>query len=181
MSAKWDPADENVVEVIRGPQPSGPGGAYRAFGETLRGLKTTFRRGVVGGVTTFQYPEEKVPVYPRFRGRHRLHRFEDTGLARRSMLGMAMLCVAYRLVMGPRAQDRVLALDTLYVNAMLMLLTFGIQTGRTLYFEATLIIALLGGFSGIGGGPFYGTGYYGGGGLGLVIVILLILLLLGKL
>jgi hypothetical protein len=44
-----------------------------------------------------------------------------------------------------------------------------------------LIIALLGGFSGIGGGPFYGTGYYGGGGLGLVIVILLILLLLGRL
>ena len=43
-----------------------------------------------------------------------------------------------------------------------------------------LIIALLGGFSGVGGGPFYGTGYYGGGGLGLVIVILLILLLLGK-
>ena len=31
-------------------------------------------------MTTFQYPEEKVPVYPRFRGRHRLHRFEDTGL-----------------------------------------------------------------------------------------------------
>ena len=31
-----------------------------------------------------------------------------------------------------------------------------------------LIIALLGGFSGLGGGPFYGTGYYGGGGLGLI-------------
>jgi uncharacterized membrane protein YedE/YeeE len=44
-----------------------------------------------------------------------------------------------------------------------------------------LIIALLGGFSGIGGGPFYGTGYYGGGGLGVVIVILLILVLLGRL
>ena len=43
-----------------------------------------------------------------------------------------------------------------------------------------LVIALLGGFSGIGGGPFYGTGYYGGGGLGLVIVILLILLLMGR-
>jgi hypothetical protein len=43
-----------------------------------------------------------------------------------------------------------------------------------------LIIALLGGFSGIGGGPFYGTGYYGGGGLGLVVVILLILVLLGR-
>jgi hypothetical protein len=43
-----------------------------------------------------------------------------------------------------------------------------------------LVIALLGGFSGIGGGPFYGTGYYGGGGLGLVIVVILILLLLGR-
>lgn len=43
-----------------------------------------------------------------------------------------------------------------------------------------LIVALLGGFSGIGGGPFYGTGYYGGGGLGLVIVILLILVLMGR-
>ena len=43
-----------------------------------------------------------------------------------------------------------------------------------------LIIALVGGFSGIGGGPFYGTGYYGGGGLGLVLVILLVLVVLGK-
>jgi Protein of unknown function (DUF3309) len=43
-----------------------------------------------------------------------------------------------------------------------------------------LVIALLGGFSGIGGGRFYGTGYYGGGGLGLVLVIVLILVLLGR-
>jgi Protein of unknown function (DUF3309) len=34
-----------------------------------------------------------------------------------------------------------------------------------------LVIILLGGFSGFGGGPFYGTGYYGGGGLGLILVI----------
>jgi hypothetical protein len=44
-----------------------------------------------------------------------------------------------------------------------------------------LIIALLGGFSGIGGGRFYGTGYYGGGGLGLVLVIVLVLVVLGRL
>ena len=43
-----------------------------------------------------------------------------------------------------------------------------------------LIIALLGGFSGIGGGPFYGTGYYGGGGLGLVLIIVLILVVLKR-
>ncbi|MEA1015182.1 K+/H+ antiporter subunit F [Sphingomonas sp. LY54] len=60
------------------------------------------------------------------------------------MLGLAMCCATYRMLVGPRAQDRVLGLDTLYVNAMLMLLTFGIQTGRTLYFEAALIISMLG-------------------------------------
>jgi len=43
-----------------------------------------------------------------------------------------------------------------------------------------LVIALLGGFTGIGGRPFYGTGYYGGGGLSLVVLVLLILVLLGK-
>ena len=44
-----------------------------------------------------------------------------------------------------------------------------------------LVIALLGGFSRLGGGPFYGMGYYGGGGLGLVLIIVLVLVLLGKL
>jgi hypothetical protein len=44
-----------------------------------------------------------------------------------------------------------------------------------------LVIILLGGFSGFGGGPFYGTGYYGGGGLGLVLIIVLVLVLLGRL
>ncbi|QPC92092.1 DUF3309 family protein [Mesorhizobium sp. INR15] len=43
-----------------------------------------------------------------------------------------------------------------------------------------LVIALLGGFSGLGGGPFYGTGYYGGGGLGLVLIIIVVLVVLGR-
>lgn len=60
------------------------------------------------------------------------------------MLGLALGCAAWRIFLGPRAQDRILGLDTLYINAMLLLLTFGIQTGRTIYFEASLIIALLG-------------------------------------
>jgi multicomponent K+:H+ antiporter subunit F len=59
-------------------------------------------------------------------------------------LGIAMICAAYRILRGPRAQDRVLGLDTLYVNAMLMLLVFGIKSGSTLYFEMALVIALLG-------------------------------------
>lgn len=60
------------------------------------------------------------------------------------MLGLCMICAACRVALGPRAQDRVLGLDCLYVDAMLMLLVFGVQTGRTLYFEAALIISLLG-------------------------------------
>ena len=65
-------------------------------------------------------------------------------VAAQTLMGMAMLCAVWRLLRGPRAQDRVLALDTLYVNAMLLVLTLGIRTGTTLYFEAALIIALLG-------------------------------------
>src|SRR5438477_21188 len=74
----YDPG-QDVIEVIRPPAPGPVAGAYRAFGATLKGLKTTFAR-IVEGPTTIQYPEEKTPVYPRFRGRHKLHRFEDTGL-----------------------------------------------------------------------------------------------------
>jgi NADH-quinone oxidoreductase subunit I len=79
----WTPPDwletEDVIEVQRGPEPGGVGGMYRAFAETMRGLRTTLGR-LVEGPVTIQYPEEKTPVYPRFRGRHKLHRFEDTGL-----------------------------------------------------------------------------------------------------
>jgi len=39
----WNPGDD-VIAVQRAPQPGGVGGVYRAFGETLRGLKTTFAR-----------------------------------------------------------------------------------------------------------------------------------------
>ena len=74
----YDPGDD-VIAVQRGPEPGGIGGAYRILGETLRGLKTTLSVAVRKPVTT-EYPEEKTPVYPRFRGRHRLQRFEDTGL-----------------------------------------------------------------------------------------------------
>ncbi len=59
-------------------------------------------------------------------------------------LAIAMLLAMYRMLRGPRAQDRVLGLDALYVNAMLLLLVFGISSGTTLYFEVALVIGLLG-------------------------------------
>ena len=60
------------------------------------------------------------------------------------LLGLAMAIAAFRMVRGPRAQDRIVTLDALYVNAMLLLLVFGIRTQSTLYFEAALVISLLG-------------------------------------
>ena len=60
------------------------------------------------------------------------------------MLVLAMACYVYRLIRGPRAQDRVLCLDAMYVTAMLLVLTFGIRTGSTHYFEAALVIAIIG-------------------------------------
>ena len=60
------------------------------------------------------------------------------------LLGVAMACATYRILRGPRAQDRVVGFDSLYVNAMLLLIVFGIQSGTTLYFEVALIVALLG-------------------------------------
>jgi NADH-quinone oxidoreductase subunit I len=70
---------EDTLAVQRGPEPNPAATAYRAFGATLKGLRTTFAR-LLEKPVTIQYPEEKTPVYPRFRGRHKLHRFEDTGL-----------------------------------------------------------------------------------------------------
>jgi multicomponent K+:H+ antiporter subunit F len=60
------------------------------------------------------------------------------------LLCLAMACAAFRILRGPRAQDRVVGFDCLYLDAMLLLLTFGVRSGSSLYFEAALIIALLG-------------------------------------
>jgi multicomponent K+:H+ antiporter subunit F len=65
-------------------------------------------------------------------------------VAAQILLGLAMGCASLHMIRGPRAQDRVVGFDSLYVNAMLLLVTFGIRSSSTLYFEAALIVALLG-------------------------------------
>ena len=61
-----------------------------------------------------------------------------------SCFALAMLLALARLFRGPAAQDRVLALDVLYANAMLLLLALGIRTTSTFYFDVALLIALFG-------------------------------------
>jgi multicomponent K+:H+ antiporter subunit F len=65
-------------------------------------------------------------------------------LLAQALLVAAMALAAFRVLRGPRAHDRVLALDTLYVTAATLLLVFGVRTGSTRYFEAALLITLLG-------------------------------------
>jgi multicomponent K+:H+ antiporter subunit F len=55
-----------------------------------------------------------------------------------------MMLALVRLLRGPSAQDRVLALDFLYVNGMLVMLTLGIFFSSGMYFVAALLIALFG-------------------------------------
>ncbi|MCS0589553.1 K+/H+ antiporter subunit F [Massilia norwichensis] len=56
----------------------------------------------------------------------------------------AMLLCTLRLLAGPSAHDRVLALDTLWMCGMLLSLVLGIRYGSQVYFEAAMLIALLG-------------------------------------
>ena len=59
-------------------------------------------------------------------------------------VGIAMALNVYRLVIGPDSTDRLVALDTLYINAIVMLVLVGIEFGTLIFFEAALLIALLG-------------------------------------
>lgn len=61
-----------------------------------------------------------------------------------SCIILAMLFCAFRLLKGPTAQDRILALDTLWICAMLLTLMMGIHFANQLYFELAMLIALTG-------------------------------------
>ena len=57
---------------------------------------------------------------------------------------LALLLNVWRLFKGPALPDRILALDTLYINALALLLLLGIRIDRTVYFEVAMVISMLG-------------------------------------
>lgn len=61
-----------------------------------------------------------------------------------AMLALAMVLTLVRLLRGPAAQDRVLALDCMYLNGMLLMLVLSMQFASAHYFEAALLVALFG-------------------------------------
>lgn len=60
------------------------------------------------------------------------------------MVSLSLLLSLYRLVRGPDLPDRILALDTLYIDAIAMIMLMGMRLGTTLLFEAALLIAVTG-------------------------------------
>jgi multicomponent K+:H+ antiporter subunit F len=57
---------------------------------------------------------------------------------------LALLLNLYRLLRGPGLADRILALDTLYINSLALLILVGIHFGTPVFFEAALVIAMMG-------------------------------------
>ncbi len=62
-------------------------------------------------------------------------------------LALAGCLAAFRIAVGPRAQDRVLGLDALYIATMLLFIVTGMRLGTPFLFEAALVVAI-GGFVG---------------------------------
>jgi len=60
------------------------------------------------------------------------------------MISLALLFNLWRVVRGPDLPDRILALDTMYINSIALLILFGLTLGSALYFEAALLIAVMG-------------------------------------
>jgi multicomponent K+:H+ antiporter subunit F len=65
------------------------------------------------------------------------------------VIATVLVCISlilnlWRLFKGPSRPDRILALDTMYINSIALIILFGISSGTTLYFESALLIAMLG-------------------------------------
>ena len=60
------------------------------------------------------------------------------------MVAFALALNLWRLCIGPSLPDRILALDTMYINAIALLVLFGLHERSSLYFEGALLIAVMG-------------------------------------
>ncbi|WP_105255362.1 K+/H+ antiporter subunit F [Pseudoalteromonas sp. T1lg75] len=61
-----------------------------------------------------------------------------------AMIGVSLMLNLWRLIVGPSVPDRILALDTMYINTIALIILYGIGMQTQIYFEAALLIAMLG-------------------------------------
>ncbi|WP_323036593.1 K+/H+ antiporter subunit F [Pararhodobacter sp.] len=57
---------------------------------------------------------------------------------------LGLILNLWRVVVGPAKSDRILALDTMVINAIALLILMGIWQGTTIYFEVSMLFALVG-------------------------------------
>ena len=67
-----------------------------------------------------------------------------------AMIGVSLVLNLWRLIVGPSIPDRILALDTMYINTIALIILYGIGMQTQIYFEAALLIAMLGFVSTVG-------------------------------
>jgi multicomponent K+:H+ antiporter subunit F len=60
------------------------------------------------------------------------------------LIAFAILLNLFRMAMGPRTLDRIVGLDTMYINAIAMIILVGMYVDTDLYFEAAVLIAMMG-------------------------------------
>lgn len=60
------------------------------------------------------------------------------------LVGIALVLNGVRLLVGPSTADRILALDTMYINSIALIVLLGLYFATDMYFEAALLIAMLG-------------------------------------
>lgn len=58
--------------------------------------------------------------------------------------GIGLLLTLYRIATGPGAADRILALDTMVINVIALLILYGIWQGTAVYYEAAMLVAMVG-------------------------------------
>jgi multicomponent K+:H+ antiporter subunit F len=61
-----------------------------------------------------------------------------------ALVALSMALCFLRLALGPTLPDRILALDTLYINGIAFLVVFGVRSASSIYFEVALLIAMFG-------------------------------------
>jgi len=58
--------------------------------------------------------------------------------------GLALFMTLYRVVAGPTVADRILALDTMVINMIAVIILYGVWNGTAVYFDAAMLIAMVG-------------------------------------
>jgi multicomponent K+:H+ antiporter subunit F len=123
-----------------------PPGYYDSVDASTPALLRSTLHAVIDDHTRFPYTASSTDTWDILNLADQTVRIESAGRVRslNASVAAALALSLWRLLRGPSAADRILALDTLYINTIALVVLLGIHLGSALYFEAALLIALMG-------------------------------------